>query len=61
MKGITIQIVVDENSGKIATAMKTDGYSSESVCDQLELLGLMENTKNVINNKIKVLMDKVVK
>jgi len=61
MKSVQIEIRVDEKTGRIATAWKANGYSTESITDQLELLGLMENTKNIINNKIKVLLEKKIK
>jgi hypothetical protein len=55
MKRIVIDIRVDDASGKIATAWKTDGYSSKSIQDNLEMIGLLENTKDIIKNKIKTL------
>jgi len=58
MKQIQIEIRVDEKSGKIATIWKTNGYSENNIHDQLELLGLMENTKSIINTKIKTLLEK---
>jgi len=58
MKEIQIVIRIDEKSGKIATAWKTSSYSSESISDQFEIMGILENTKNIISDKIKKLMEK---
>lgn len=56
MKSITIKVVVSED--KIATVWQTEGLSRESISDNLEIIGILENTKNIINNKIKTLMEK---
>lgn len=58
MKKITFEIMVDENSDKIATAWKTEGLSREKIEDQLMILGILENTKTLINKKISTLMEK---
>lgn len=58
MKKIQIEIRVDEVSNRIATAWKTDGYSRDNISDNLELIGILENTKNLINDRIKTLMEK---
>jgi hypothetical protein len=55
MKALTIEIRINE--GKIATGIKSDGFD-ESISSQLEILGLIENTKGIINERIKKLFDK---
>jgi len=53
MKRLKIEVVTNE--GKIATAIRTIGYDDNIMSDQLELLGIVENTKNIINERIKKL------
>ena len=55
MKKLIIEIAIVED--KIATGIKTTGYSNENVSDQLELLGILENTKAIIQERIKKLID----
>lgn len=55
MKLLKIQVAVKDN--KIATKIETKGYSSEKMENQLELLGIMENLKDLIKNNIKKLAD----
>ena len=55
MKTLKIEIAVE--GSKLATAIKTTGYSNESISDQLELLGIVENTKLIIQERIKVLLN----
>ena len=56
MKKVMIEIRIP-GGDKVATAIKTQGYSNESVSDQFELLGIMENLKNVIQERITKLAD----
>lgn len=58
MKKIIFEIRVDELGNRIATAWKTDGYARESICDNLEIIGILDNTKNLINDRIKTLMER---
>jgi hypothetical protein len=58
MKKITIEIRVDENSQRIATAWKTDGYSRESLTDLFEMMGIIDNFKNILSDKVKTLLEK---
>ena len=51
MKQIQFEIEVNEKTGKIKTFWKTRGYSKSNIKHQLELLGLMENTKRVVGNR----------
>ena len=53
----TIKIIVRIKSGKLATAIETEGYDRTNISSQLELLGIMENTKNIINERIKKLVN----
>ena len=55
MKKIEIQIIVEED--KVATAIKTNGYSDDNISDQFELLGIIENAKGIIQERIKKLAD----
>ena len=54
MKIIKIEIRIPGGS-KMATGIKTQGYSDNNVSDQLELLGIMENLKMIIQERIKQL------
>lgn len=53
----TLNIEIASNGCNLATAIKTNGYSNESISDQLELLGILENTKSIIQERIKVLLN----
>lgn len=55
MKKLQIEIRITE--GKIASAIKTEGYDRENISAQLELLGLLENTKTIIQDRITKLLD----
>ena len=55
MKNLKIEVGI--NDDKVATAIKTSGYSNDSISDQFELLGIVENIKNIINERIKKLVD----
>jgi len=55
MKSLRIETVIE--GSKLATAIKTTGYSNESISDQLEMLGLMDNAKSIIQERIKVLLN----
>ena len=56
MKRVIIEVRIP-GADKVATGIKTTGYSNESISDQFELLGIMENLKNVIQDRIKKLVD----
>lgn len=56
MKEINMQIRVTDN--KIATAWKTDGYSRENISDLFEMIGILENFKGILTDKVKTLMEK---
>ena len=60
MKELKIDIRLDEKSGKIATAWQTQGYSRENISDLFELVGIIENFKGILTNKIKTLAEKKV-
>jgi hypothetical protein len=47
-----IFIKVGVEGSKILNAIKTSGYDDNSISDQLELLGLMENLKTIIQSRI---------
>lgn len=55
MKKIKIEIIVDDITGKIGTVWETTGWTRESISDMLELVGLMENMKSLIQDKIKLI------
>lgn len=55
MKSIDLKIVIQES--KIATAIKTSGYDNNNMSDQLELLGIAENFKGIIQERIKQLVN----
>jgi len=56
MKEVMIHIKIDELSGKIATAIKNQGYKRDNICHQLELLGIIENLVTLQKNKLRVLL-----
>jgi len=58
MKKITFEIIVDDKTDKIATAWKTSGLSREKIEDQLMIIGILENTKTLISNKIQTLEER---
>ena len=55
MKTINIEIRVADD--KVATAIKTNGHRNEIIGDQFELLGILENAKGIIQERIKKLID----
>jgi len=55
MKTLKIETAIE--GSKVATAIKTNGYSNENISDQFELLGLIENVKGIIQERIKVLLN----
>ena len=56
MKKLIIEVAIP-GEDKMATGIRTSGYSNESVSDQLELLGILENVKSIIHDRIKKLAD----
>lgn len=58
IKQLKIEIRVDDNINKIASGWQTVGYSRTSITDLLEMIGLVDNFKNILNDKIKTLMSK---
>jgi len=58
MKKITFEIMVDEETDKIATAWRTTGLSRDKIEDQLMIIGILENTKNLISKKINILAER---
>ena len=55
MKTLIIEVrIVDD---KVVSAIKTTGYSNNNISDQFELLGITENLKNIIQERIKKLLD----
>jgi hypothetical protein len=62
MRIIKFEIRIDdENTQRIATAWTTEGLSRDNIIDNLALIGALENTKNLINDRIKTLMEKRLK
>lgn len=61
MKGIKIQVAVDEVSGKILTQREFVGYDSENIHHQLEILGIMDNLIDLQKEKLKTLGRKEIK
>lgn len=59
MKQLKIEIRVDDTTGsnKIASAWQTVGYSREKVTDLLEMIGLIDNFKDILKDKIKTLKE----
>jgi len=55
MKEIQIRIGVDEVSNQIVTLQKVTGYNKESINDNFEILGILQNLCFLQNEKMKVL------
>ena len=55
MKALKIIVALEE--GKVLTTIKTNGFSKESISDQLEILGILENLKQLQTEKIKKLAE----
>lgn len=55
MKGIKIQIAIDEATGKIVTTREFVGYDTKNIHHQLEILGIMDNLIDLQKDKIKTL------
>ena len=55
MKKLVIEVRVIEN--KVANIIQTTGFSNEVISDQFELLGIIENLKGIIQERIKKLVD----
>jgi len=60
MKTIKIQVAIDEETGKIATGRKFEGYSDKNISHQFEILGIMENLVELQKESVKVLVRKKV-
>ena len=58
MKKLSIEIRIDEETGQVGTAWKTNGYSRESITDIFELIGMVENFKGLLTEKVKTLASK---
>ena len=52
-----LQIEIRINDDKIASGISTTGFDNNSMTDQLLLLGIIENTKGIIKDRIKGLVD----
>jgi len=55
MKEINIKIVIDEETGKIATVKKVIGFNNNSISHQFEILGILDNLMSIQRDKIKIL------
>jgi len=55
MKEINIKIVIDEETGKIATGKQMKGYNQNSISHQFEILGIMQNLVEVQQQKLRTL------
>lgn len=56
MKHLIIEIGISED--KQATFLKVKGYSKDSLSDQLEIIGILENIKQQQLDKIKTMAQK---
>lgn len=55
MKKLVIESVIEDD--KIISRIRTQGFSNKSISDQLAILGLLENFKGIIENRIKKFID----
>lgn len=53
MKQIEIKVIVKDN--KMASAFITKGYDKNSISDNLEILGILENLTDIHKSKLKKL------
>jgi len=53
----TIEIKIGLLKQQIATSIKTKGYDNNDISDQFELLGIMDNLRGIIQERIKKLME----
>lgn len=53
MKRLVIEIILKDD--KVVTSISTIGFESKKIEDQFELLGIIENVKDNIKDRIKVL------
>lgn len=58
MKKIHIEIMFDDKEQKVMTIFNTEGYAKNKLGDQFEIIGVLENMKIIIQDRIKVLLDK---
>ena len=56
MKQIKIEIRLNDEDDKIATALETSGYNKNKISDQFEVLGILENLVDIQKDKIKKLI-----
>lgn len=56
MKRLQIEVRFNDDNSKIATAIKDEGFS-KNITGQLEILGIIENIKGIIQDKIKKFLD----
>ncbi|GEM_PF-6839123 len=52
-KALIIKVEIKDD--QVATGIKTRGFNVDSMSDQLEILGILENLKQVQSEKIKEL------
>jgi len=55
MKKLVIEVRVIDN--KVANLIQTTGFSNEVISDQFELLGILDNLKGIIQERIRKLVD----
>lgn len=46
------------NNNKILTAINTEGYEKNNISHQFEILGVLENIKSIIHERLKRLAEK---
>jgi len=55
MKKVMIEVRIEDD--KSASGIKTTGYSNDNISDQFELLGIMENLKGIIQDRINIMLN----
>ena len=58
MKKLDIKMVINDGDDKIATVWTTEGLSRNSLTDLMTIKGMVDNFKNLLNEKIKTLLEK---
>jgi len=52
LKKLQIEVAFNNQDSQTVTAIRTIGYDDRSISDQLELLGMLENIKHQIQERI---------
>jgi len=57
MKIVRIEVRINESDDKVGSAIKTEGYERTNISHQFEILGILDNLKGIIQNRINELVN----